>query len=558
MKHTKQNTETPTHVTAEEWAAMSDVEKLDAVHAHRVDQVLMFETVGAEAIKQLLNAARDEQPIRMVFDGELQAACFMEVIDQLESLGVIGNNKLNEGKFVRYEAGVKRSGTDKADEKASQDQPEQLALMQVLAMRIRSHAPFEYLPLNRLTGSDQEREMLEAAYHALRNLDEWLGAKNTHPKKLEPPNRLAQPTFLEMRYAATAIADGRTGRGWSPVPGEPAMIHSAEGELLHAKLTAKPELNWWGEATVTHEHLREQLETLEPAGVLCLQIVTAWVIEENRVTVTLNDLIKLIGWTPRSTAERALMQRKIWIWLELFDAITIHGKRPGTYRDPDTKKKIDLTSADAFIKIVGRRDAQQGQYTFDKENPPVEVSWVPGPWVDAYRNNRQILTDFGNILALTGLPLGKPSGAWALSIGLALNQKWRERASRAEERHKYSTDIKTGERTKTLTVDFDRSFTRYELLDMLRTEPWVEDVLKSSNPQRAQKYWDDAIRILKTRIIGEYKVLDPEPDNRRGWQNFWLREQQLLVLPKPEGIAAVTEIAKRARKINKSAKRRNL
>lgn len=105
-------------------------------------------------------------------------------------------------------------------------------------------------------------------------------------------------------------------------------------------------------------------------------------------------------------------------------------------------------------------------------------------------------------------------------------------------------------------MNFNRPFTRYELLDMLRPEPWVEDVLKSSNPQRAQKYWDDAIKLLKSRIVGEYKVLDPEPDSRKGWQNFWLREQRLLIMPKQEGVEAVAEIAQRARKVNKAVKRK--
>lgn len=325
---------------------------------------------------------------------------------------------------------------NKPEEETKQDQPEPLDFMQELAEKIRNRPPLEYLSVEEMAATEQGREALKAVYDALRNFDEWLGSGGElfeQRPRLEPPSSLPQPTFPEMRYASIAIADGKTGRGWSSVPGELALIHRADGEMHHAKFTVKPELNWWGEATVTHEHLREQLKTLEPAGVLCMQIVTAWAIEQDRVTVTLNDIIKLIGWTPRSTAEREEMQRKVWIWLELFNGITIHGKRPGTYRDPLTKKNMDLTSSDAFIAIVGRRDAQHGQYKFDKQHPPVEVSWVLGPWVDAHRHSRNILTDFGNVLALTGLPIGKPSGAWALSIGLVLNQRWRELASRAEE-----------------------------------------------------------------------------------------------------------------------------
>lgn len=553
MKHAKQNDETLAHVTAEEWAAMTDAEKLVAVQALRVEPVLMFEAVGADAIKQLLTTPREDQTSSVMLESELQIACFMQVVAHLEALGVLNKSRSLGVKPTHHGVGIKSDEKSERKEQTEQDQPEQLDLMQDLAERIRALPPFEHTSVKQLMYSEQGRKILKATYKALSIFEKSLGKQH---EKLDPPSSLPQPTFTEMRYASIAIADGKTGRGWSSVPGELALIHRADGELHHAKFTVKPELNWWGEATVTHEHLREQLKTLEPAGVLCMQIITAWAIEQDRVTVTLNDIIKLIGWTPRSTAEREEMQRKVWIWLELFNGITIHGKRPGTYRDPLTKKNIDLTSSDAFIAIVGRRDAQHGQYTFDKERPPVEVSWVAGPWVDAHRHSRNILTDFGNVLALTKLPIGKPSGAWALSIGLALHQKWRELASRAEEHRKYSINSTTGETTKKLTVSFNRPFTRFELLDMLRPEPWVEDVLKSSDPKRAQKYWDDAIKLLKTRTIGDYKVLEPMPDNRKGWQNFWLKKQPILILPKQRGIEAVAEIAQRARNINKAAKRK--
>ena len=560
MKHSEHNAESPARVTAEEWANMTEQEKLAAVHDHRVDPVLMFETVGADAIKQLLTVPKGTNTVRIMLDGELQGACFTHVIEHLEALGAMGGERDANDPLIRYEICLKskNAGEGEQKKKDKQEHPDQLNFLRELAEKIRDHPPTQRVTVEELTATEQGREALEAVFSALDGVGNFFrGSSRPEPvARAESPENLPQPTFTEMRYASIAIADGRTGRGWSSVPGETALIHRTDGETHHAKFTVKPEQNWWGEATVTHEHLREQLRTLEPAGALCMQVVTAWAIEQDRVTVTLNDIIRLIGWTPRSTAEREEMQRKVWIWLELFNGITIHGKRPGTYRDPITKKVIDLTSSDAFIAIVGRRDAQHGQYTFDKGHPPVEVSWVAGPWVDAHRHSRNILTDFGNVLALTGLPIGKPSGAWALSIGLALNQKWRELASRAEEHQKYSTNVKTGETTKKLTVSFDRPFTRYELLDMLRPEPWVEDVLKSSDPKRAQKYWDDAIKLLKARIIGDYKVLDPMPVNRKGWQSFWLKEQRILILPKQQGVEAVAEIAQRTRSINKAVKRK--
>lgn len=41
----------------------------------------------------------------------------------------------------------------------------------------------------------------------------------------------------------------------------------------------------------------------------------------------------------------------------------------------------------------------------------------------------RILADFGNVRKLAVIKAGKPSGAWAQAIGLALQERWRERAS---------------------------------------------------------------------------------------------------------------------------------
>lgn len=362
------------------------------------------------------------------------------------------------------------------------------------------------------------------------------------------PDKLKQPTFYEARCLSTAVADGQTLRRWSDVRGEVALAHAVEGETVQTKLTAKPELNWWDTPTLTHDHLREHLRTLGPHGVLLLHITTAWALEDDRVTVTLDDLIKLIGWTPRRTAERAEQRRKVWRWLNIFNAMAVIGKRPGTYKDKLTKRQIDLVSHDPFIVFTGRRDEANQQMHFDHSQPPVEVSWAAGEWFKAVRNNPQVLSHFGNVLKLTGLPTGKPSGAWALSIGLALNQMWREGAARAH--------VHTAGDDNHLTARF-APFTRYELLDLLRSDLWVEDVLKSSDPRRAQTYWKAAIKLLMDGgVIGYYKELDPLPDARQGWSDFWLRRQRLDIRPQAAEAQDVAEIARRAQQVNKTHKKR--
>jgi hypothetical protein len=174
------------------------------------------------------------------------------------------------------------------------------------------------------------------------------------------------------------------------------------------------------------------------------------------------------------------------------------------------------------------------------------VSAVAGPWLDQLRENEKVLQYFGDIQKLAAIPAGKPSGAWAQSLGLALNQLWREQAARAEVRY-------AGEENK-LTVAF-KPFTRSQLLGMFRAEPWVEDILESSNPQRAQDYWKESIRILRfdTSIIGHYSELDEMPKSRKGWQVFWLNQQRLDIRPKQDDATAVAEISRNAARAKRKA-----
>lgn len=108
----------------------------------------------------------------------------------------------------------------------------------------------------------------------------------------------------------------------------------------------------------------------------------------------------------------------------------MHGLRPGTYKDKLTNETFDLTSRDALIKITGDRPARQ--HAFDNSEPPIEVTWVAGPWLDRLRGNDHVLQYFGDIGKIASIPSKQPRGAWAQSIGLALNQLWRERAANAQ------------------------------------------------------------------------------------------------------------------------------
>jgi hypothetical protein len=142
-----------------------------------------------------------------------------------------------------------------------------------------------------------------------------------------------------------------------------------------------------------------------------------------------------------------------------------------------------------------------------------------GDWLIRHRGNMQIMAHLGNIVSIATIPGGKPSGAWAQSIGLALHQQWREQATRTkvirvgetsggEKRHRVSTIA-----------------TRRELLSMFPPNPTAEEVGRTNHPLRAKEYWQLAIQTLSTgkhRIISFDKECVELRSRRQGWFDEWL------------------------------------
>jgi len=133
------------------------------------------------------------------------------------------------------------------------------------------------------------------------------------------------------------------------------------------------------------------------------------------VTIALDDLIRMLGWNPRSSRERATARADVWRRLKLLDGLTIHGARPGAYRNPDNPKdKVQVTSQDALFRITGKRLPEQG--SFDPEQVPLEVTFVAGPLINAFRGRTDVLTFFGDFVPLAGIPPKQVGGAWARHV----------------------------------------------------------------------------------------------------------------------------------------------
>lgn len=354
------------------------------------------------------------------------------------------------------------------------------------------------------------------------------------------PRHLPQFTFMEARNLAIAIADGPFLKRWKQIQTEGALAHRIEDKPLQVRFApaANPDFH------ATYDQLVTRIQGFNLSTVLLLNVAIGWVLQHEREGLLLDDLIKAIGWTPRSTEERRLMRGKLWEWLQAFDTMTVWGKRPGKYLDPKTRQAVDLTSEDALIKIVGKRFG-----IGDQSRIPIEVTWVAGPWLERFRGNSSVLQHFGDIQKIAGIASGKPSGSWAQSIGLALNQLWRERATQAVIRPTGEAVTVTAPRS--VSVEFE-PFTRMELLGLFRSEPWVEDILRSDKPGRAREYWNAAIKKLKgAGVIGSYLERTRVTESRQGWQDVWLHNQQLDIRPKEEAAKVIAKLARTAEKNQK-------
>jgi hypothetical protein len=222
--------------------------------------------------------------------------------------------------------------------------------------------------------------------------------------------------------------------------------------------------------------------------------------------------------------------------------MSVIGARRGRYKIGG--KWVDTISHDALFVVTGVERPEQP--ALDMSTPPLTVSIVAGPWLDRFRGNWQILSYFGDVRRVAAIPSGKTPGLMAQSIGLALQQRWRELASYAEVHGKDGQAV----------VRF-QPFTRSYLLNLFPSGTHVEDLLRGNDPNRTRRYWNEAIGLLEEAgVIGSYRELEPLPAGRQGWQKGWL-DQPLDIRPARADAEVVAEIAGSAKAARRRQKKRD-
>jgi hypothetical protein len=333
-------------------------------------------------------------------------------------------------------------------------------------------------------------QFIDIYLDTIRNqIKDRINATIAKQKTAKLPYQLAQQTCQEIKTTAMSIAHATTLKYWSQIPDEKAYQFIFEDVPIKIKLSAGENLRR-ANKTIGYEQLESVLRTLGTGAAFLFEILISILRDKQHIAIELDTLIKIMGWNPKSVCEREENRRQIFQWLRVFSNLTAHGKRKGNYKDPITKEVLDLNIQSKLLmlsevqyevsnKITINQDLAL-QEQIDEEPTPVAITLTAGPWLVRFRKNDGVLQYIGNILMLAKLPTGQARGEWALSIGMTLNQLWREGAQSAQ-------IGRTGD-SKQPTIIYKRQFTRDQLLNMFPPIRFaVEEILNSDRPKRAQE-----------------------------------------------------------------------
>lgn len=339
-----------------------------------------------------------------------------------------------------------------------------------------------------------------------------------------------QETDTYFRGAANAkrgrnfTSDAQLNLCFYQTPGEPHRLQ------LDADEADDAEYNFMGLQTLVGE------QDIDAAFVACyiltlLTPVYPFVTGQTSspIWIDLDDVAEKIGLAPDkySAAEREAIRQRVGRYVKFGARARIVGKRSIPYYEKRAGHERKVIPTDIKYALWN-----------------VEAEQVPSNAADGLTPRRMQITATAAVVPLLSSPDlaqfmhggeriaaiagGKPSGAWARSIGFTLIIEWRKQMQKA--------------------VDGTILLTRRELLETYPPKiAAAAEVLNGEHPKRAREYWRDALAELAAQGIVERTgaaewqsdEVDPKdrhenkgPDGaelpRKGWQAAWLDTPVLL------------------------------
>lgn len=319
-------------------------------------------------------------------------------------------------------------------------------------------------------------------------------------------------TGQEWNALESAAADGRTGANFFNDKPSGARIHQVKGHQHFVRLTLTPQEQEEGADLVALERLTAAQdadcifallyisEALAPSAPMRTGMYAGgW--------ISLDDVMKKIGWDPRSTNERERMRWALWQYILFGARAHVVGKRTVDYFDKVTNEKISTQIEMPLWTFLGQQRPAQTNLFLSLETPLSVEMVLSKEWERLITNpdTAQFLP-LGELLG--AIPGNKAAGAWARAVGLSLAGFWRRHPREA--------------------LDGSIQPTRGELLTRFLPKVAAPSDVLRSNPRRAVTYWHAQLKCLvdagfvahegeAARTLSDMKKALPRYDCGPGW-----------------------------------------
>jgi hypothetical protein len=333
-------------------------------------------------------------------------------------------------------------------------------------------------------------------------------------------------TYAEAKIVTSALAESRKPKVWVQVPGTSCFRYGLP-RFTQLRVEFNASALYQGKAVSARE-AQAALDECDLSAALLFQLCVAALREGASIAVGMDRLLAAMGWRPRNSAERRAMRRKVWLWMRMFEGLRVTGQRQRRYSEGQGKerKMRDLSIDEPLFRVCRPQDPRD----LDADGVPNQINLVGGLWLSRFRHDDRVLAYLGDIRHLAALAARRPPEAWAQAMGISLLQLWREFAARSE-RPKPS---------------------RRELLALFPAAASAQSaealLYGKKDPDRAVKYWTQAVEVLKQLGILDTVVAEPVELPRQGYGDRWL-DTKLDVTPGPAVDESLSRIGRRRRRL---------